>query len=867
MDVGSNQIQSKIRELIRSTHNISLGDLTTWTDVFPILDALCVEPQIPSAFHSQVNRVKKMVETAIMGDSPMNTSMAKLKEVLGKMVVFLQQLAPLHDKPDIMQSPISVSQEDADINADLINKFIANQKIQLEDFEMYVLEMEKGNDAAKEEVRRYLHTIKGEFGVLDLGEYADLVHMIEDAFLGNLLSMDHMFRFKDWLMSIFPALSVGTIVHLQSGDYAQFGIQLDAETPRAASSATAFSDSKILKVPVAGRLNASHLDASFFADFITESREHLHTMETKLLDLEADATSEEPINAVFRACHTIKGLAGFLDLAEIQKLSHAVENLMDRARNRQLTLTVSHTDLLLMSADCLKELVNGVEAFLKGENVPVPASYEDMLYKLANLDENQPLVLAPVLPTTRLGEILVDAGLISPKTVDVALEKQKAGDSRKIGEILIMDEGISPRNLGQALGAQVQAKQQSQMQGIEESVRVPVARLDQLIDAIGEAVIAQSMIYADRIITDLDYSATVDERDALRRKVARAELIIRQIQELSMSLRMVSIKAVFQKMARLVRDLSKKLDKKVEFITDGENTELDKSVVENIADPLVHMVRNALDHGIESTEERLRSGKPEVSKVVLRAYHKAGNVFIEIEDDGRGLNREVLIKKAVEQRLIPAGAILTDQEVYQLIFAPGFSTAAKVTDVSGRGVGMDVVKRNIEALRGSVEITSELGKGSKFAIRLPLTLAIIDGMVIRVGRERFIIPTLQVIETIKPAADQIESILGKGEIIRIRSEIIRVVRLAQVLGVSGSNMDIREGIVMVVEDAAGQRCGLAADEILDQQQVVIKNMGSGMVDVPGISGGAIMNNGEISLILDVSGVMRLSKEVIIEGER
>ncbi|HSQ42439.1 MAG TPA: chemotaxis protein CheA, partial [Fibrobacteraceae bacterium] len=346
----------------------------------------------------------------------------------------------------------------------------------------------------------------------------------------------------------------------------------------------------------------------------------------------------------------------------------------------------------------------------------------------------------------------------------------------------------------------------------------------------------------------------------LRRKVARAELIMRQIQELSMSLRMVSIKGVFQKMARLVRDLSKKLEKRVDFVMEGENTELDKSVVENIGDPLVHMVRNALDHGIETAQERRDSGKPDVAKVTLRAYHNAGNVYIEIEDDGRGIDRNKVLNKAITQKLVPPNANLSDADVYQLLFLPGFSTAAKVTDVSGRGVGMDVVKKNIESLRGSVEINSELGQGSCFTIRLPLTLAIIDGMVVRVAQERFILPTLQVVEMLKPKAEQIEHVLGKGEIIRIRNEIVRVVRLDKILRIPGKRHSIEEGVILVVEDASGQRCGIATDEIMDQQQVVIKNIGGGMSEVPGISGGAIMNNGEVSLILDVSGIVRLAKE-------
>lgn len=863
---SGNSIRKSIQALESQSSQLNAGDLRSLTDLFPIFDALCEFSQVPSAFKGQCTRAKKMVESAILGDSPIHSAIIKLQEVIKKMGMALERIAEAGGEVPLEAESVS---SNSNLDLDLIGKFISNQRIQLDDFEAYVLEMEKGNTQAKEEVRRYLHTLKGEFGVLDLPEYSELVHFLEDSFLSGGLTMDHLFRFKDWLLGMFPALNAGTPVHLKAGDYAQFGIQLDAATDAkqtpASDAKQPVAQAKPIAPPAtivtpAPSKGIPNLDPSFIVDFITESREHIHTAETKLLDLESDPSAEEPLNAVFRSCHTIKGLAGFLELVEIQRLAHATESLMDRARNHQITLTQAHTDLLLTCSDCMKELINNVEFSLKGEHKDTPPQFEDLLIRLANIEQEHGGLAIPAAPTAKIGEILIDAGLVASEKVVDSLDKQKAGDHRKIGEILMVDEGVSPRVLGQALGAQVQAKQQAQMQSIEESVRVPVARLDQLIDAIGEAVIAQSMIVADHVITDLDRPISIEERDALRRKVARAELIMRQIQELSMGLRMVSIKGVFQKMARLVRDLSKKLDKKVDFVMEGENTELDKSVVENIGDPLVHMVRNAIDHGIESTEERLASGKPEVARVVLRAFHKAGSVYIEIEDDGRGINREKVIAKAIEQGLIASGASMTDSEAYQLIFKPGFSTAAKVTDVSGRGVGMDVVKRNIESLRGSTEISSELGKGSCFSIRLPLTLAIIDGMVIRVGKERFILPTLQVIETLKPEPGQVESILGKGEVIHLRKDIVRVARLSKVLGAKSSFSSINDGVVLIVEDSTGGRCGLAADEILDQQQVVIKNIGGGMAEVPGISGGAIMNNGEVSLILDVSGIMRLFKE-------
>ncbi|HSQ41495.1 MAG TPA: Hpt domain-containing protein, partial [Fibrobacteraceae bacterium] len=472
------------------------GDLTTLTDLFPRLDDVSNLPGAPSALQQQCARVRKMVETAILSDGSMDGLIIKLNDVLGKMLKAVEQLptaAPGKTEPDAPPQATSDEEAPLELDLDLINKFIANQRLQLEDFEAYVLEIEKGNQAAREEVRRYLHTLKGEFGVLGLADYSLLLHHIEDSFLSNKLGMDPMLRFKDWMISVFPALSAGKPQPVTENEYQLLGIPKESEQPNEESQSnspaikiTPVEDSPIRILP--------HLDASFYTDFVTEAHEHIHTLETRLLDLETEPTQEEPLNAVFRACHTIKGLAGFLELSEIQKLSHAMESLMDKARNRQLILTPAHTDLLLTCSDCLKELVSRVEAALRSEHLPLPAALNTLLQRLHQDPTNESTAPITAPPQAKLGEILVQADLVPATKVDEALKKQQGGDPRKVGEILMTDEGVSPRSLGQALGAQVQAKQQAQLQGVEESVRVPVGRLDQLIDAIGEAVIAQSMI-------------------------------------------------------------------------------------------------------------------------------------------------------------------------------------------------------------------------------------------------------------------------------------------------------------------------------------------------------------------------------------
>ncbi|NLB64425.1 MAG: chemotaxis protein CheA [Fibrobacter sp.] len=577
-------------------------------------------------------------------------------------------------------------------------------------------------------------------------------------------------------------------------------------------------------------------------------------MEANLLQLDDDLNNIERLHTFFRACHTIKGLAGFLRFDDIQELAHVVETLVDELREGKFEVKHCHVDVLFTAVDLFKDLFEVVRASLEGVTLVRPTNFAKVLKCLVNVNRSD--CDFKVDPTKKLGEVLVDAGIIHPKRVETAIVKQVRGDKRKVGEILVEESVITPQTVEKVLHAQKEGRSKRSSEIIEESVRVPVRRLDHLIDSIGEAVIAQSMIAADPLINDENFEASGADRELLRLKVARAEVIMRQIQELSMSLRMVSIRSVFQKMGRLVRDLSRETGKKVDLILEGENTELDKTVIENIGDPLVHMVRNALDHGLETVEERLANNKPEQGTLKLHAFHCAGNVHIEIKDDGRGLDKAQILNKAIERGIVDGKQSLSDTEIYNLIFAPGFSTAAEVTNISGRGVGMDVVRKNIEELRGSVEISSELGRGTTFTIALPLTLAIIDGMVVSLDSERYIVPTLSIVTTVALESGMISTVAGKGEVITLRGELVRLVRLEHLFNEATTWQNSKNGVVVVLSDSTGKKVGLLVDEILEQQQVVIKNMGGSIVEVPGISGGAIMNDGTVSLIIDVAMLLR-----------
>ncbi|MEN8177996.1 MAG: chemotaxis protein CheA [Pseudomonadota bacterium] len=384
------------------------------------------------------------------------------------------------------------------------------------------------------------------------------------------------------------------------------------------------------------------------------------------------------------------------------------------------------------------------------------------------------------------------------------------------------------------------------------SIRVDISKIDSLINMVGELVITQSMLS----LLGEDFS--LDKLERLNEGLSQLERHTRELQESVMQVRMLPISFTFSRFPRLVHDLSSKMGKKIDLKMTGENTEVDKTVIEKIGDPLVHLVRNSLDHGIEMPEERLVAGKPETGTINLNAFHKGGNIVIEIRDDGKGLNREKIESKAIDKGLIDVDHNLSDRQIYELIFQAGFSTADVVSDVSGRGVGMDVVRRNINELGGSIEIESEPGKGSAIIIRLPLTLAILDGQTVTVADETYIVPLVSIIESIQVKEQQIKRVAGRGETFKLRDEYLPILRLHELFGIENPNATrLDEGLLVVVE-GDGRHCGLFVDDLLGQQQVVIKSLEANYQRVEGISGATILGDGSVSLILDIPGLLRLA---------
>jgi len=552
-------------------------------------------------------------------------------------------------------------------------------------------------------------------------------------------------------------------------------------------------------------------DPELLADFVLESREHLVTVEAQMLTLERDPHDSEALNAAFRGFHTIKGLAGFLELWEVQKLSHEVEAILDRARNSQLTVTPAATDVVLAAADYLRRWLVHLEAQLQNKPSEAPARDESLLARV------QALSAGP---------------------------SESSGATHELAAMAAVVESGKPEEAPAPTAAATTTHRHEAM-----AVKVDTAKLDYLADMAGEMVIAESLVRHDPELAML-------KSPKLQRKLAQLTRITVELQRTAMAMRLVPIGPQFRRMARLVRDLSRQFGKRVEMETQGDDIELDRTIVEELADPLMHMVRNALDHGIESPDDRQQKGKNPEARLLLRAMHQAGQVVIEITDDGRGLDREKITAKAIDRGLIASGEGMTDTEVFNLIFLPGFSTAEQVTNVSGRGVGMDVVRRHIEKLRGRIEIRSVKGAGSTFLLKLPLTLAIIDGLVVGVGEERYIVPLFAIRELFRPAQDTLWTVQQRAEMALVRGALLPVLRLYRRFQVKPRSEDPSQS-VLVVAEVEGQRFCLLVDELIGKQEVVIKALGETFQGVTGIAGGAILGDGRVGLILDLD---RLYKE-------
>jgi two-component system chemotaxis sensor kinase CheA len=583
-------------------------------------------------------------------------------------------------------------------------------------------------------------------------------------------------------------------------------------------------------------------DAELLREFTNESQEHLQNIELGVLTLEERPADADTLNSIFRAFHTFKGGSGFLNLRPINRLAHELESLLDLARQNRLTIDSTIIELILQGGDTLKKFVDRIDSQLRGEK---PG--EDILIPIAHLLESVRAVLA--------GESTAGAPAATP--IQVPAPAVPVAPKASAPPVLSVVRDAVPEVVSAPVEAPEAARTAAAKSGdpgkvVKDSgasVKVDTSKLDALIDLVGEMVIAQSLVAQDPALSGV-------QSPILVRNLAQLGRITKDLQRVAMSLRMVPVRGVFQKMNRLVRDVALKAGKQVELVTEGEETELDRTIIEVIGDPLVHMIRNSVDHGIEKPEARVACGKNPLGRVLLRAFHEGGAIVIEIEDDGGGLPKDKIFRKALERGLVKPDAKLTDSDIYALIFEPGFSTAEVVTDLSGRGVGMDVVRRNIELLRGKIVIESVPGKGSKFSIHLPLTLAIIEGLLVGLGTERFILPTLSVRESFRAKPEMVLSIQEREEVVNVRGKLIPLLRLDSYFGIRAQSLPVTEAIVVVVEADTQTRC-LLVDQLIGKQEVVIKSLGETFRSNPNLAGAAILGDGRVGLILDVASLVKL----------
>nr|WP_245209889.1 chemotaxis protein CheA [Serratia sp. PL17] len=647
--------------------------------------------------------------------------------------------------------------------------------------------------------------------------------------------------------------------------------------------------------------------SAFYQTFFDEADELLADMEQHLLELDPLAPDIEPLNAIFRAAHSIKGGAATFGFSVLQETTHLLENLLDGARRQEMSLSTEIINLFLETKDIMQEQLDAYKTSQK----PDADSFEYICQALRQLALDAQQQDAPaaqpvtehavVAPEAIEGGVRVCLCGLKPNEVPLMLEElgnlgevknphqtdnslevtlltsASEDDISAVLCFVLEPEQISFSTPPQAEPSPVVSPQpepvvaaappvpaakpapamadapKSRAKASEStSIRVAVEKVDQLINLVGELVITQSML-AQRS-GSLD---PVNHGDLLN-SMSQLERNARDLQESVMSIRMMPMEYVFSRFPRLVRDLASKLNKQVELQLQGSSTELDKSLIERIIDPLTHLVRNSLDHGIEDPETRVAAGKSAVGNLILSAEHQGGNICIEVTDDGAGLNREKILAKAASQGIAVSDS-MSDEDVGMLIFAPGFSTAEQVTDVSGRGVGMDVVKRNIQEMGGHVEIHSQAGKGTAIRILLPLTLAILDGMSVKVNNEVFILPLNAVMESLQPQAEDLHPLAGGERVLQVRGEYLPLVELFRVFEVEGAKTDATQGIVVILQ-SAGRRYALLVDQLIGQHQVVVKNLESNYRKVPGISAATILGDGSVALIVDVSALQTLNRE-------
>jgi two-component system chemotaxis sensor kinase CheA len=724
---------------------------------------------------------------------------------------------------------------------ELIQGFVADGCELLDELEPDLIELhtscqEGGSvDAGRlNAVFRLFHSLKGAAGCLNLHTVAQVTHEAENmlncirdgSIMLTPVRTDVLCRASDLLRSLLHTIETQGCDSGFKEQACQVVSRLKAELQ--------LEDAPPAAQPDAENVPAVSITPEMRQSFIQESDELLDAVEQALLEIGRSSQKQDCLDMAFRSIHSFKGNCGFMGFADLERLSHSIENVLDSMKEGITEPSEQNVSVIMCTMDSIRngvtDAANGGAGSIKGCSL--------MVELIESLNKDSPGGLKKL----KLGEILVARGIASASEVDAALEMQ----GKSYDEILT---GLGP--------AQAEAAERKISR---RDIRVDIDKLDLLMELVGEMVIAQMMV-----VNNSDLRGRGYELDNFDKACHHLERISTDLQDVALAIRMVPLAANFRKMIRLVHDLSLKFSKMVRLELKGEETEVDKTVIEHISDPLVHIIRNAIDHGIEKPDRRRQLGKDETGAIVLEARHDGGDVVIFISDDGAGLNREKIVKKALEKGLLRGNPdAMKDEDIYDLIFEPGFSTADLVTDVSGRGVGLDVVRRNLEKIKGRVDLKSTPGRGTSFMLRIPLTLAIIEGMLVRVGHAKYIIPLLAIRESFRPQEQHITVLPTGAEVVKVREELLQVSRLYRLHKVQPDTENLHEGILVIVDNQGEQLC-LFVDEIIGQIQTVIKGLPDYMGDVEGLSGCCIMGDGEVCLILDVGSLIKKAKAEVHEG--
>ncbi len=606
-------------------------------------------------------------------------------------------------------------------------------------------------------------------------------------------------------------------------------------------------------------------DSDIVKDFLVESYENLDRLDRDLVGLEKNPKDKEALAGVFRTIHTIKGTCGFLGFNKLEKVAHVGENLLTRLRDGQLTLNPEITTALLGMVDAVRQMLKEIDSTGKDGEIDYP-ELRATLTRLLSPDVTASSTAADKLesalqaaaPPLSLGAILMQQAGVTPEEILLAVKKQKEGDPRLMGEILVEQLVVRPADIADAL--QIQRTSRAQATASDSTIRVDVGLLDKLMTLVGELVLGRNQL--------LQISNNVEDA-GLQAVSQRMNLIATELQEEVMKTRMQPIGNIWGQFPRTVRDVALGCGKQVNIEMEGKETELDKTIIEAIKDPLTHLVRNSVDHGIELPEDRLKAGKDPTGRRILRAFHEGGQVNIEISDDGAGLNVERIRQKAVERGVITfeQAARITEREIFNLIFLPGFSTAQKVTNVSGRGVGMDVVKTNIEKIGGTVDVQSTAGGGTTVRVKIPLTLAIIPALVVTCGGDRYAIPQVSLLELVRLEGDEVRTgieMVHDVPVHRLRGRLLPLVYLSRELRLAeGSNQAGKgdDAVNIVVLQADDRQFGLVVDAINDTEEIVVKPLRKQLKTVKTFAGSSVMGDGKVALILDVLGLAQRASVV------